>query len=394
MLAFKKSSQTELNQVFTNGKTCTKSAFCQARKKLNIRFFRDFFEQSVASFYRHQPAKTFKKYRLWACDTSVQLLPNNEDTRKIGIHKNQFKEVASVKIAAFFDVFNKLITTFSLFDRRKSDLLCCLESQLKSIPKDVITVYDRGYGSQILPFFHDLYGTHYVIRLKNDFSNSVKNFVKSSEDEIFMSEPVSEKTYKRLAEMGIRKSQKDTISYRLVKVILCTGEIEVLLTNLPESFSISDLSEIYRLRWGIETCFSCIKSYLMLGTFSGYSALAVQQDIYVNLLFYNLQSITQIEAENKLKALNARRKKHTCSRKKKENEGYQINRNIGANTLRMYLSRLFTSPEEHLEATLREMDIYFLQSLEMMKPNKKERKKKKIRQNDRHHTELNYKRGF
>jgi hypothetical protein len=60
----------------------------------------------------------------------------------------------------------------------------------------------------------------------------------------------------------------------------------------------------------------------------------------------------------------------------------------------MYLSRLFTSPEEHLEATLREMDIYFLQRLEMMKPNKKERKKKKIRQNDRHHTELNYKRGF
>lgn len=299
-----------------------------------------------------------------------------------------------MKIAAFFDVFNKLLTTFSLFDRRKSDLLCCLENQVKNIPQDVITVYDRGYGSQILPFFHDLYGTRYVIRLKNDFSNSVKNFVKSSENEIFMSEPVSEKTYKRLAEMGIRKSQKDTISYRLVKVILCTGEIEVLLTNLPESFSISDLSEIYRLRWGIETCFSCIKSYLMLGTFSGYSALAVQQDIYVNLLFYNLQSIVQIEAENKLKALNTRRKKRYCLRKKKENEGYQINRNIGANTLRMYLSRLFTSPEEHLEDILQEMDIYFLQSLEMMKSNKKERKKKKIRQNDRHHTELNYKRGF
>lgn len=132
----------------------------------------------------------------------------------------------------------------------------------------------------------------------------------------------------------------------------------------------------------------------MLGTFSGYSALAVQQDIYVNLLFYNLQSIVQIEAENKLKALNARRKKRSYSRKKKENEGYQINRNIGANTLRMYLSRLFTSPEEHLEDVLKEMDIYFLQSLEMIKSNKKERKKKKIRQNDRHHTELNYKRGF
>lgn len=391
---FKKSLQTELNHVFKNGETCTKSAFCQARKKLKLCFFQDFFDQTVLSFYKYQPAKTFKNYRLWACDTSVQLLPNNQETCKIGVHKNQFKEVASVKISAYFDVHNKLITQFGLFDKRRADLICCIEKQVKIVPKDVIAIYDRGYGSQILPFFHDSYGTKYVIRLKTDFSNVVKSFMQSTENELLVTEPISEKTYKRLAEMGIRKSQKDMVSYRLVKVPLNTGETEILMTNLDNSFSINDLAEIYRLRWGIETCFFCVKNHQMLGTFSGYSALAVKQDIYVNLLFYNLQTIAQTEAEKKLATINARRKKKGSKNKKRDHEGYQLNRNVGTNTLRMYLSKLFTVPEGLLEKLLQEMDIYFLQSLEKIKPNKKERGNKKIRQNDRHHTELNYKRGF
>jgi hypothetical protein len=192
VFAFKKSLQTELNQVFTNGKTCTKSASCQARKKLKLCFFQDFFEQTLLSFYKHQPPKTFKNYRIWACDTSVQLLPNNEDTRQIGIHKNQFKEVASVKISAYFDIFNKMITQFELFDKRTADLLCCIKNQIKNTPKDVIAVYDRGYGSQILPFFHDLYSSKYVIRLKVDFSNTVKKFIQSIDNDVIITGSLSQ----------------------------------------------------------------------------------------------------------------------------------------------------------------------------------------------------------
>jgi hypothetical protein len=42
--------------------------------------------------------KKFKNYRLWACDCTVQILPNTEENRKIGVHKNQYKEVASIKL--------------------------------------------------------------------------------------------------------------------------------------------------------------------------------------------------------------------------------------------------------------------------------------------------------
>jgi len=54
-------------------------------------------------------------------------------------------------------------------------------------------------------------------------------------------------------------------------------------------------------------------------------------------LFYNLQTIAQIGAEKKLEIVNIKRKLKGSKNKKKSNEGYQLNRNIGTNTLRMYL---------------------------------------------------------
>lgn len=255
-------------------------------------------------------------------------------------------------------------------------------------------IYDRAYGSHILVFFHELYQTEFVIRPKTDFSNTVKKFIESTDNDVYITDQMTERAYKRLEEYGIRKSKMDTISYRLVKVVLSTGEVEVLMTNLDKTFVLSDLSEPYRLRWGIETCFFCLKSFQMLGIFSGYSALAVKQDIFVNLILYNLQTILQMESERKAVAISEKRKKNPSKKKKKTNQGYKVNRNIGTNTVRMYLKELFLSSDSDLLKTINKMTKLFLLSLEIVKETSKERVRKMLIQNDRHHTEGNYKRGF
>jgi hypothetical protein len=132
----------------------------------------------------------------------------------------------------------------------------------------------------------------------------------------------------------------------------------------------------------------------MLGTFSGYSELVVFQDSWINLLFYTMQSITNLESTLQAKKISEKRKNTPSKRKKKENGGYQINRNIGAGILRNYWFDLWEKQDEELDNTLKQMQIYYLQSLEMVKPKKAERKRKMIRTNDRHQTERNYKRGF
>lgn len=321
-------------------------------------------------------------------------MPDNEQTRKIGIHKNQYKEVASIKLSCYFDILNKILTSVSIHSKQTTDLNACLQKQVQEIPKDVIVIYDRGYGSHIIPFWHDKGGSKYVIRLKVGFSNTVIKFTQSTDNEVFITEPLSERAYKRLEDFGLRKSKADTISYRLVKVILTTGETEVLMTNLDNSFTISDLAELYRLRWGIETAFFCLKSHQMLGIFSGYSEQVILQDIWVNLLFYNMQSITNLETNLRAEQISQKRKNKPSKNKQKENAGYQVNRNIGAGVLRKYWFTLWENSGKELEKILEEMQRYYLQSLEMIKPKKAERKRKMIRTNDRHVTEWNYKRGF
>lgn len=322
------------------------------------------------------------------------MLPNTEKTRKMGSHKNQYKEVASIKLSCYFDILNKILTSVSTHSKQTTDLNACLQKQVQEIPKDVIAIYDRGYGSHIIPFWHDKNGSKYIIRLKTEFSNTVKKFMQSNDNEVLITEPLSERCYKVLEKFGIRKSKKDTITYRLVKIILPTGETEVLMTNLDNTFTINDLGELYRLRWGIETCFFCLKSHQMLGIFSGYSEEVILQDIWANLLFYNMQSITNLEANLRAKQISQKRKNKPSKNKKKENLGYQVNRNIGAGILRTYWFDLWEKRDKELEQVLEEMQIYYLQSLEMIKPKRAERKRKMIRTNDRHQTEWNYKRGF
>jgi hypothetical protein len=127
------------------GKTCTKSAFCQARLKLAPKLFEDMLALSAKSFYAHATPGRLKGYLLRACDCTVQMLPDNEETRKIGVHKNQHKEVASVKISACLDLLNGIITSATLNQKSMTDLVCVLEGQAQAAPKDSITVYDRGY---------------------------------------------------------------------------------------------------------------------------------------------------------------------------------------------------------------------------------------------------------
>jgi hypothetical protein len=132
----------------------------------------------------------------------------------------------------------------------------------------------------------------------------------------------------------------------------------------------------------------------MLGIFSGYSEQVILQAIWCNLLFYNRQSITNLESTLQAKYSSQKRKNNPSKNKKKENGGYQVNRNIGAGILRNYWFDLWEKQGKDLENTLEEMQIDYLQSLEMINPKQIERKRKMIRTNDRHQTEKNYKRGF
>ena len=72
----------------------------------------------------------------------------------------------------------------------------------------------------------------FLNRFKRRFNfKIVKDFVKSSEQELFITETINEKCIRNLKELELFRTKFDTVSYRLVKVFLPSGETEVLMTN-------------------------------------------------------------------------------------------------------------------------------------------------------------------
>ena len=251
----------------------TKSALVQARQKLLPKFFKDMFLFSARLFYECFKAKRWKGMRLWAADGTGFRLPDEEWLgEEFGWHGNQHNRVPSCRLLAYYDLLNQILTAAQFHTRYVAETVVAQRS-IAEIPRDVCTVYDRGHASHTIPFLHQYYGSHCIIRMPVGFSNTAKAFVASGKKEQIITERLSYKSRIVLNSLGLPVNAQTTITYRLIRVILPTGEVEVLLTTLLDTkrFKRGYFSEIYRKRWGIETCFHVIKSFLELANFSAYT---------------------------------------------------------------------------------------------------------------------------
>ena len=79
-----------------------------------------------------------------------------------------------------------------------------------------------------------------------------------------------------------------TLRFRLVRLKLPNGKVEVLVTDLPQkSFPSKELKKLYDMRWGIETSFRELKYTVGLLHFHGKKAAFICQEVFARLLLYN-----------------------------------------------------------------------------------------------------------
>jgi hypothetical protein len=187
-----------------------------------------------------------------------------------------------------------------------------------------------------------------------------------------------------MQQMGITVTKETTIHLRLVKILLKTGELEVLATNLysSECFSVQDLKEVYASRWGVETCLGTLKNQLQIENFSGIRKICIEQDFFANLLVYNLQSIIEKQSEPIVSQITANR-----------TYTYQVNKNISWAFLKNRMVDLFL--QEEPQQILLELQALFRQYLEPIRPNRTYPRTQKTKQkNGKYRTLKNYKRAI
>lgn len=83
-----------------------------------------------------------------------------------------------------------------------------------------------------------------------------------------------------------------------MKVNLPGETTEFLATNLSrEDFSQPEISELYRIRWSIETAYDTLKNKFMLENFTSKKSIIIEQDILATICLYNMTQDMLRDAE-------------------------------------------------------------------------------------------------
>lgn len=288
------------------------SALSQARYKIDASFFQSWNEclleqvylTDTESFTTTAGLFRWKNYYIEAIDGSKLVLPQLSALGEhFGKHKSGTKHMKVETIMALllcrYDVLNHYITQSEVSSIDIGEISVA-KTWLQCLKSDAITLFDRGFAS--FAMFHGLlkYNKPFVMRLKVGFNKTVKTFVaSSSQDSIVTFTANGAETIKYINEQEDSIKKGDSVTLRFVKVILPSGEIEVLATSFLDAIqmTIDDLATLYQMRWGIETCFDRLKNHLLIMCFSGQKPQAILQDIYATIFTHNLQQIFVNEAQ-------------------------------------------------------------------------------------------------
>jgi hypothetical protein len=316
-------------------KNITKSAFSQSRLKFKPEAFIELSDVIINDIYNKYKIKKWNKFLLIGVDGSVLSLPESKELIKKYGKKASYRDVIipQARISTCYDLLNDLIITSqidTLNEYELSLILRHLNILKEKIKHKCLIILDRGYGATWLMLYLLKEKKDFVIRLKSNFSEEVKNFSDSDEKSRIIEIVHSPYTSKdQLKELNMNF---ENFKIRLVKVILDNGEIEILATSLldEEKYPSQIFKELYFTRWGIETNYDHLKNNIQLENFTGKSEVAIKQDFFANMFIMNLQSIIINDAQEELEESN-----------KKTKREYKINRNLSLGYMKDKIIKIF-----------------------------------------------------
>ncbi len=367
---------------------CSKSAFVQQRLKLLHDFFMWWNVEQVESFYHHykDKIKRWQGYRVMAVDGSCGYLINTpEIIDYFGTQVNQSTAVAMGRIMSIYDVLNEITVTSHLLPISFSEKEI-INNWIPHYESDMLFLYDRGFPSYTTIYLHMAQEKEikFVMRCRNNFNNEVIAFVAGKTKSKIVEFTPNESAIKELRKHGYIITKETKIKVRLVKVLLDTGETEILITNLynKQLYPTVLFKQIYFMRWGIETNYDTHKNILQLELFSGHKVETILQDYYATIFVANLQSIISKQCELEI-TLRTKHRKHQ----------YKVNRNVAIGTMKHRIVKLFLNrkPRDILE----ELEKIFLRHIEPIRPDRKCKRYCKTRRlKGKYQTFTNYKRAI
>ena len=295
-------------KTFHPGTEISKPGYLKQRMKLNPDAFLDLYHYHNKNFYSEPDYATYHGYLILAADGSSINIPTTKETLELfgSSSRKNAKPQASLGLACLYDVLNRTIIE-SDCNRCKFDEMTVAETQIDMLSNTIgtkqpfIIIMDRGYPST--PVFIRMMDKNisFLVRLKSSDYKKEQESLECADKWIDIVLDKSRIRHYEGTEMAERMRKMGKLHLRMVKICLANDNYEVLLTNLPtEEFSTEQLSELYHMRWGIETAYETLKSRLQMENFTGTKVPLILQEIYSTIYVSNLSEDIILEVQREL----------------------------------------------------------------------------------------------
>lgn len=281
------------------------------REKLNPDAFIHLIRLSLKEFYSNykKEVKTYKGYVLLGIDGSDFEIPNTKKSREKYNGKQQ-EQPARITVSTCYDLLN-YYTLDSIVEKYDYSEIKMAETHYQNIKQNnlldtakPIIIMDRNYRSLSNMYKFIKNDDKFLIRITSSTYKKEQQEMKT-DDDIIEIKPNSNRTYPYRdtnPELYNYLLSRNSIKVRCVKVILNTGETEVLLTNLEQNkFSKEEIKELYNYRWKIEINYKHLKNNLKIECISSSKITLIKQDIFSQVLVSNMLQAFINDNDKKIK---------------------------------------------------------------------------------------------
>lgn len=239
------------------------------------------------------PTPRWRGLRLVACDATTLRLPDNSKNRaEFGLQQDRHGlPFVMARALGLYDTASGRMLKAVLADYRAAERTL-LAGLLPELGSDDLLVLDRGYPALWLFALMRQLGRPFLTRIDGAQWPEVQAFTTSGLYEQVVTRPLGRDARHRTRKQGLEPATED-ISFRLIRVVLPSGQEEILATSLldAELYPAVEFAALYHQRWGIEEAFKVIKHRLNVEQFSGERPESIRQDFHAKVFTANLAHI-------------------------------------------------------------------------------------------------------
>ena len=296
------------------GQKVDKSAFSHARRKIDNKVYEKLNTTFINDVEDAHLSKRFSGFRVFGVDGTILALPDHQGIREAYDcwGGSQGESGPRARVSSLYDCLNHISYDHQIINKGTGERELALQHiENTDLSEQDIICFDRGYPAFWL--FHKVMQAkaHFCARMADTWKD-VKSFKKDERrtDEI-ITIPIRAYAKKECLEHNIEET---SITLRLVKVILPSGEIEVLATSIIDQTKDNQwFKKLYNIRWQTEENYKVIKTRIRIQNFTTRTTHGIEQEFHAQMLMLNIssviRSVSEVEHKHEIQKKNTKSKK-------------------------------------------------------------------------------------